>query len=189
MSYTYAQLNRPFATAQEEGANLGKNEEQQISNYHWGPAGWQFLHSVTFSYPTNPTVQEKEQFKQFFQQLKYVLPCPSCREHYADGIEKTVPIDKYLDSRESLTQWLWKLHNSVNERLGKPTVSYESVKQKYESMQGICQRSMANDCPPSPSSDNGSSGKCNASLLIWLAVVIFGVVVTVALMKYTKQKK
>jgi hypothetical protein len=105
------------------------------TNY-WGPGMWNALHSITFDFPENATEQDRQNYRIFFHSLKYVLPCASCREHYKQGIENDMPIE--LDNRDSISRWLVNFHNSVNKRLGKPEVSYESVKEKYESMRGVC---------------------------------------------------
>ena len=45
----------------------------------WGPGGWAFMHTITFNYPLNPTDDDKQHYKNFFQSLKYILPCNYCR--------------------------------------------------------------------------------------------------------------
>jgi len=32
----------------------------------WGPAGWQFLHTVTFTYPSRPDMETKKKIPRFF---------------------------------------------------------------------------------------------------------------------------
>ena len=57
----------------------------------WGPSGWLFLHTITFNYPTNPTEEDKKNYKLFFESLKNVIPCPICSEHYKENLKK-IPI-------------------------------------------------------------------------------------------------
>jgi hypothetical protein len=99
----------------------------------WGPPAWDFLHSITFTYPENPSTKDKQRYKDFFEQLCYVLPCNDCCVHYQKELIGD-SLDKALVSRETLSEWLVDLHNRVNERLGKSTVEYSSVKQKYDSV-------------------------------------------------------
>jgi hypothetical protein len=40
----------------------------------WGPSAWKFLHSITMSYPSEPTDKEKKVYKKFFEILGLVLP-------------------------------------------------------------------------------------------------------------------
>ena len=40
--------------------------KQIITPDIWGPYGWKFLHYLSFGYPTNPTIEQKNQYKTFF---------------------------------------------------------------------------------------------------------------------------
>tara|TARA_B100001123_G_C15337334_1_gene1033342 strand:+ start:5479 stop:5886 length:408 start_codon:yes stop_codon:yes gene_type:complete len=97
----------------------------------WGPAGWIFLHSITFNYPENPNYDEKQIYQNFFENLKFVLPCPNCQKHYAENIRKH-PIR--LDTRKELIEWLIDIHNEVNIINNKKTYSYQEVYQKYNNL-------------------------------------------------------
>lgn len=81
----------------------------------WGPPAWKLLHTVAAAY--KPTPQSRKRMCAFLEVLPYVLPCKYCRasltEHY-----KTLPYDgQALDSREQLEEWMYMLHNVVNEAL------------------------------------------------------------------------
>lgn len=104
----------------------------------WGPGAWVFLHCITFAYPEHPSFSDKQAHRDFFHQMKYVLPCESCRQHYKLQIEQALPIEPALENRDTLSRWCVELHNRVNMRLGKPTMSYEVAKHKYQTMRGIC---------------------------------------------------
>ena len=79
---------------------------------YWGPSGWKFLHLVTFGY----NKMDKQTYKEFFETLPYVLPCKFCRSSLITYYEK-LPVSEALDTKESLTRWLWKIHGCVNEKL------------------------------------------------------------------------
>ena len=104
----------------------------------WGPAGWTFLHSVTFKYPENPSDLEKQKYYNFFNSLKNVLPCPTCQEHYENNFEK-IPIR--LENREELIEWLIDLHNEVNRMNGKRVYTYDEVYDIYNDMYGEGEKS------------------------------------------------
>jgi len=99
----------------------------------WGPSGWKLLHIITFAY--NPS--DKVAVKELFQMLPYVLPCKYCRTSLA-GYMDTYPLEPALQSRETLTRWLWKIHNEVNAKLRNqkiPTVPdppFENVQKYYK---------------------------------------------------------
>jgi hypothetical protein len=103
----------------------------------WGPHAWRFLHAITFDYPEKPTSQQKQYYGQFFNTLQYVLPCAKCRSHFAKMLEAH-PIEPHLNSKKELSEYLVECHNKVNERLGKPSMTYEEVKELYENQQTQC---------------------------------------------------
>ncbi len=97
----------------------------------WGPSAWIFLHSVTLNYPNNPTPQDKEDYRIFFDSLQHILPCPTCKEHYAKNIRSN-PIN--LKDRTSLINWLIDIHNQVNIYNSKPKLSYQEVYDIYDKL-------------------------------------------------------
>ena len=97
----------------------------------WGPHAWIFLHSVTFDYPDKPTSEDKKNYKNFFNNLKFVLPCEMCRNHFHDNLKKFPLTDRILSSRKNLIEWLIDLHNGVNKFNNKPTLKYQEVVKKY----------------------------------------------------------
>ena len=52
----------------------------------WGPHAWFFLHTVTFTYPKNPTELDKRHMYDFFTKLQYILPCEMCKQHYQEHL-------------------------------------------------------------------------------------------------------
>jgi hypothetical protein len=68
---------------------------------------------ITFGY--NPT-RDKHEMRQFFEVLPFVLPCKYCRANLAQHYEK-LPLEPALVSRETLTRWLYDIHNLVNAKL------------------------------------------------------------------------
>lgn len=100
----------------------------------WGPAAWTFLHSVGFAYPENPSKEKRRQTMTFFSSLPDVLPCDSCAEHFRDIIDETKSGGNWrrtFSSRDSLAEWLHTVHNRVNQRTGKPILSFNSVTRTY----------------------------------------------------------
>lgn len=101
----------------------------------WGPSGWKFLHSITFQYPVKPTVDDKAHYKEFFNSLKFVLPCQKCAYHYSKHLRK-YPIDIALKSKDDLVKWLIDVHNEVSKSLGKREYSYQEVIDIYTDEMG-----------------------------------------------------
>ena len=82
----------------------------------WGPSGWQFLHTITFIYPESPTFSDKVKIRELMYSLSFILPCKYCRLSFTKYI-KSLPIDNYLDSRQLIVEWLYKIHNKINKKL------------------------------------------------------------------------
>ena len=49
---------------------------------------WQFLHIMSFNYPTNPTDEQKKDYLQFLKLLEKTLPCKWCRINYGKNIRE-----------------------------------------------------------------------------------------------------
>ena len=105
----------------------------------WGPSLWHSLHSISFNYPVKPTQSEKKNYYDFFLSLKNILPCKYCRENYLKNI-KSVPLNmKTMDSRHTVSKWLYDLHEEINTMLGKKSnLSYEDIKLRYEMFRSRC---------------------------------------------------
>jgi hypothetical protein len=101
----------------------------------WGPPAWKFLHTLTFSYPDNPSQMEREHAERLFESMRYLLPCQSCRKHYDIEYAKNPPD---TTSGTTLSSWLVDVHNRVNVRLGKDVVSYLDAARMYKT--GQCSR-------------------------------------------------
>ena len=107
----------------------------------WGPGLWVGLHSITFGYPQKPTKDDKKNFREFFILVGEVLPCKYCRESYRNFITtgSTKLTDSSMENRETLTKWLYCLHEAVNNKLGVDYgVSFEDVKKRYEAYRAKC---------------------------------------------------
>ena len=99
----------------------------------WGPHAWEFLHSVAYAYPINPTKLDIKNYKTFYSSLQHVLPCIGCKKSYGSFItNKLLLDDSVLKNRDSLTKWLFDLHEEVNKKLGKTyNVTYDEINNKY----------------------------------------------------------
>lgn len=87
----------------------------------WGPYFWATFHIASLT--AGPLVDEtdKATFIMFVEGFARVLPCPKCREHFADVLIAN-PIDY-----KNIFEWSVKVHNEVNLRLGKPIVTVEDA--------------------------------------------------------------
>jgi hypothetical protein len=102
----------------------------------WGFHAWKFLHMAALSFPDQPTTDDKNDFKTFFYSLKHVLPCGKCRNNFNKHI-KEIPIDKYLDSPDSLFTWVVKLQNIIASDFGGKLQNKDELKKEYYRANGI----------------------------------------------------
>ena len=80
----------------------------------WGPHGWKFIHYITLGYPTEPTNEDRNKYKNFFLSLSNVIPCVLCKMNYKQHL-KEYPLDeRVLKNQKNLMTWGIKVHNLVN---------------------------------------------------------------------------
>jgi hypothetical protein len=91
---------------------------------------WKSLHHIAANYPLAPTEKDEESFTKFFELLPEVLPCVTCKFHFAQLL-RADPVRPHVQSRETLSEWVWKAHNTVNTRTGKPLMGYAHITQVY----------------------------------------------------------
>jgi hypothetical protein len=90
----------------------------------WGSEGWHFIHFICLNYPDQPTEADKREYKQFFELLPKVMPCPPCGFHFEENMKKH-PIRLY--SKKELFEWSIDMHNEVNAMNDKRILSYEEA--------------------------------------------------------------
>ena len=122
------------------------NRQNGLMTKIWGPPGWLFLHAVTFGFPDNPDDPDHKHrvihYANFFKSLGHVLPCKYCRESYNEYIRE-VPIEPFLKSRDKIIEWLFTIHEKVNDKLGVPHCdrpSLDEVKETYEKYRANCKQ-------------------------------------------------
>lgn len=92
----------------------------------WGPHGWKFMHYSALGYPNNPTLQDKNNYKFFYNNFQNILPCHKCRVNYAQHI-KNNPIDNHLNSRVDLFNWTVDIHNITNRDNNKKVYTHDEA--------------------------------------------------------------
>ena len=100
----------------------------------WGPNIWYVIHKISFSLPQteNPlSPAKKSQVITFYRSLGQLLPCQNCRVHY-NKMLKTHDLVNNASSGKKLAKWTVKIHNLVNNRLNKATMSYDIALSIYK---------------------------------------------------------
>jgi hypothetical protein len=132
-----------------------------------GPPLWRSLHNIARSLDGTP--EKLEAFRTFVQSLAVLLPCSKCSEHFLQMITSLK-----TDSPESALKWTIDTHNNVNERLGKPRLTYA------QAVQAI----MAKAPPPNPWAWSDT-----ATVLVVLAAVFAVVAIIMGILYGGKAKR
>jgi hypothetical protein len=98
-----------------------------------GPGVWNTIHKQAY---LAQTPARQQQFIIFMKDTCYGFPCKVCRGHCTEYI-KNNPMENYAGSTVDgkllgLFVWTWKFHNTVNARLNKPMMSWETAVTLYE---------------------------------------------------------
>jgi hypothetical protein len=120
---------------------MSSNENNGLITKLWGPPAWEYLHSVSFGYPLKPTQEQKENYKNFFISVGHTLPCKFCRISYIQfsNNNDTKLTDYDLQNRDTLTRWLFRVHERVNKKLNITyNTTYEQMANRFESYRSKC---------------------------------------------------
>lgn len=133
----------------------------------YGPV-WVIIH-IKAKHAT--TDQRKSEFIDFMYLLSVEFPCGKCRDHIQEYLS-THPFDAYMNLRNEkdedigMFKWAWMFHNTVNLRLHKPFIDWETALEMYDSGREVCTNcnaanSAANSVDNSPA--NSLDNSPNAS--------------------------
>jgi len=105
----------------------------------WGPLQWTFLHTMSFNYPVNPTIEDKKHYRDYVLNLRYILPCKYCRINLANNLKKKPLKMCHMASRETFSRYIYELHEVVNRMLNKNSnLTYCDVRERYEHFRSRC---------------------------------------------------
>lgn len=105
----------------------------------WGPPLWHYLHTMSFNYPVNPSLQEKIHYRNFVLHLQYVLPCKYCRINLTKNFKQLPLTISVMKNRESFSRYMYELHELINTMLHKKSnLTYYQVRERYEHFRSRC---------------------------------------------------
>ena len=96
----------------------------------WGPHFWFFLHTIALSYPVRPNTTTKKKYYEFIQNIPLFIPIKSMSTDFSKLLDE-YPVTPYLDSRDSFIRWTHFIHNKINTKLEKPTISLSQFYENY----------------------------------------------------------
>jgi len=114
--------------------------ETYPENAEWGPLFWKLLHGFAerAGKQMNKNLQKDEMrlWINILDGLKGVLPCDICRAHYSEWLVAH-PVEELLEMDYSGTNlwirnYLWSLHNTINEGNNKPIIGFDKLSDLYK---------------------------------------------------------
>jgi len=105
----------------------------------WGPSMWHYLHTMSFNYPVEPTIEDKKYYREFVLNLRYVLPCKYCRMNLKTNLKQLPITMMVMKNRESFSRYIYNLHELINKMLNKKSnMSYCEVRERFEHFRSRC---------------------------------------------------
>ena len=104
------------------------NKKRSIKFWH---LYWNSLHYLSYNYPENPSLENKEQILNLINKMrKNGIACSYCRSHFNKWCVKN-DIKKYIDNRDNLISFFINAHNDVNNRNNKKILSKNEIDKIY----------------------------------------------------------
>ena len=150
----------------------------------WGPKMWFYIHTLAINYPYNPSNEDTKHYRTFFENLKYTIPCGSCRVNYITHFNE-IPIR--LDSKMDLFNWTVDMHNKVNGLLEKPMLSYSEAIAIYTKL--YRDQYINNNNIEYFQNDTGLVKKKSVTAFIIVIVVLILIIVFLSVLLFKKRGK
>jgi hypothetical protein len=96
-----------------------------MTKSEWGVPLWSILHKIAAGLPETISKVDLVSTAQFFLQVSNYIPCAKCRVHYNEWCKSNPPTS--ITGRAAAVNWVWRLHNTVNSRSGKPEFPFEDL--------------------------------------------------------------
>jgi hypothetical protein len=92
---------------------------KMVQNSEWGPPLWRLLHSLVERLGRQTVaLLAQDEFRAWIavlQGVEGIMPCQLCRGHYRAWRTKR-PLEALFGSADASREWLWALHEAVNDQ-------------------------------------------------------------------------
>jgi hypothetical protein len=142
-SKSYKQRHKPSTGTKTRRARVFKKKDFHSGDGFvtstWGPPLWHALHTMSFNYPVNPTIEDKHHYRDFILSLQNVLPCGACRKNLKNNFKQMPITMSDMSNRDTFSRYIYNLHELVNRMLKKSSgLSYCDVRERYEHFRARC---------------------------------------------------
>lgn len=103
-------------------------EKKLINQNYIGPGMWFVIHSEA---KHAITIKDQLKYCKFIGRLQESFPCPKCKKHFGEYLDKNSPYTYVSDHENSMFTWAYDFHSSVNRRIGKEDLSWDEVWKLY----------------------------------------------------------
>lgn len=94
-----------------------------------GRSTWNMLHTMTATYPEQPSRGEQDQARSFISLFSNVYPCGHCAEDFRNWMDEGN--QPAVGSRSDFGRWMCNAHNAVNEKLGKESFDCSKWEERW----------------------------------------------------------
>ncbi|KAG5674963.1 hypothetical protein PVAND_004907 [Polypedilum vanderplanki] len=121
----------------KEERDAPQREDCPLDKNSLGNSTWSLLHTIAANFPEQPTQQQQSDIKTFISSLSRLYPCEYCAKDFRNELKESPPETK---DQEQLSQWLCRMHNKVNVKIGKPVFDCSKVNERWRDgwLDGSC---------------------------------------------------
>ncbi|KAI6812113.1 hypothetical protein KC367_g1244 [Hortaea werneckii] len=83
-----------------------------------GRSTWTFLHTLTATYPVQPSPAHQQETRQFISLFSKLYPCWVCADDFRAWMREDGNAPR-VSNRDEFGRWMCEAHNAVNVKLGK----------------------------------------------------------------------
>ena len=134
MSYSILQKTCPqkIVAVSDASVSVSKQNLSSASPSVFGPHYWAYLHTATMHLPEHVNPAIAEHLRNVILATPVTVPCEACSIHSGNFISANKDRIMALKTGSDFFNFTVDLHNFVNTRLGKRTVSYEEARSVWK---------------------------------------------------------
>ncbi len=98
-----------------------------IDPKRWGKSTWDYFHHITFGYPNEPSIEDKNMYGNWCNVFGSTLPCGTCRDSYKllASYSPAALNDNIFENKHSFIKWGWLMHKEVSKKLNKEYMTFD----------------------------------------------------------------